>query len=76
MNRLFELFGEDAEKGKPLRAVVIHANREEEADQIIEELSQQYAHVEFYKSYFFFSRPDFFEGNDQLVLKMQNRLYF
>lgn len=52
MNRLFELFGEDAEKGKPLRAVVIHANREEEADQIIEELSQQYAHVEFYKSYF------------------------
>nr|MDH3153098.1 DegV family protein [Bacillus licheniformis] len=52
MNRLFELFGEDAEKGKPLRAVVIHANREEEADQIIEELSKQYAHVEFYKSYF------------------------
>ncbi|MCY8578950.1 DegV family protein [Bacillus haynesii] len=52
MNRLFELFGEDAEKGKPLRAVVIHANREEEADQIIEELSQKYAHVEFYKSYF------------------------
>ncbi|TWM20990.1 DegV domain-containing protein [Bacillus paralicheniformis] len=52
MNRLFELFGEDAEKGKPLRAVVIHANREEEAGQIIEELSQQYAHVEFYKSYF------------------------
>ncbi|MCY8099346.1 DegV family protein [Bacillus haynesii] len=52
MNRLFELFGEDAEKGKPLRAVVIHTNREEEADQIIEELSQKYAHVEFYKSYF------------------------
>ncbi|MFO6497691.1 MULTISPECIES: DegV family protein [Bacillus] len=52
LNRLYELFGEDAGKGKPLRAVVIHANREEEADQIIAKLSQQYPHVEFYKSYF------------------------
>lgn len=52
LNRLFELFDEDAGTGKPMRAVVIHANREEEADQIIEDLSQKYQHVEFYKSYF------------------------
>ncbi|MDA7025511.1 DegV family protein [Bacillus sp. CLL-7-23] len=52
LNRLYELFGEDAKKGKPLKAVVIHANREEEADQIIIELSELYPHVEFYKSYF------------------------
>ncbi|KKB74405.1 DegV family protein [Bacillus sp. TH008] len=52
LNRLFELFDEDAGTGKPMRAVVIHANREKEADQIIEELSQKYPHVELYKSYF------------------------
>lgn len=52
LNRLFELFDEDAGTGKPMRAVVIHANREEEADQIIEDLSQKYQHVEFYKSHF------------------------
>ncbi|MBG9914339.1 DegV domain-containing protein [Bacillus sonorensis] len=52
LNRIYELLDEDAGKGKPLRVVVIHANREEEAEQIIEELSQQYPHAEFYKSYF------------------------
>ncbi|MBS4162453.1 DegV family protein, partial [Klebsiella pneumoniae] len=52
LNRIYELLDEDDGKGKPLRVVVIHANREEEAEQIIEELSQQYPHAEFYKSYF------------------------
>ncbi|MCY8402992.1 DegV family protein [Bacillus sonorensis] len=52
LNRIYELLDEDAGKGKPMRVVVIHANREEEAEQIIEELSQQYPHAEFYKSYF------------------------
>ncbi|WP_432680958.1 DegV family protein [Bacillus velezensis] len=50
--RIFELFGEDASKGIPMRAAVIHANREEEAADIIQELSGKYPHVEFYNSYF------------------------
>lgn len=39
ISRIFELFGEDASKGIPMRAAVIHANREEEAADIIQELS-------------------------------------
>ena len=35
-----------------MRAAVIHANREEEAADIIQELSGKYPHVEFYNSYF------------------------
>ncbi|MGX4199896.1 DegV family protein [Bacillus sp. JK74] len=52
ISRIFELFGEDASKGIPMRAAVIHANREEEATDIIQELSGKYPHVEFYNSYF------------------------
>ncbi|MEC3839807.1 DegV family protein [Bacillus amyloliquefaciens] len=52
ISRIFELFVEDASKGIPMRAAVIHANREEEAAEIIQELSGKYPHVEFYNSYF------------------------
>ncbi|MED5049408.1 DegV family protein [Bacillus siamensis] len=52
ISRIFELFGEDASKGIPMRAAVIHANREEEAADIIQELSGKYPHIEFYNSYF------------------------
>ncbi|MEW4024314.1 DegV family protein [Bacillus sp. YAF8] len=52
ISRIFELFGEDASIGIPMRAAVIHANREEEAADIIQELSGKYPHVEFYNSYF------------------------
>ncbi|MFT3655633.1 Protein DegV [Bacillus sp. B01(2024)] len=52
ISRIFELFGEDASKGIPMRAAVIHANREEEAADIIQELSGKYPQVEFYNSYF------------------------
>ncbi|MEC3654366.1 DegV family protein [Bacillus siamensis] len=52
ISRIFELFGEDASKGIPMRAAVIHGNREEEAADIIQELSGKYPHVEFYNSYF------------------------
>ncbi|MFJ9204708.1 DegV family protein [Bacillus velezensis] len=52
ISRIFELFGDDASKGIPMRAAVIHANREEEAADIIQELSGKYPHVEFYNSYF------------------------
>ncbi|WP_276787063.1 DegV family protein [Bacillus sp. (in: firmicutes)] len=52
ISRIFELFGEDASKGIPMRAAVIHANREEEAADIIQELSGKYPHVEFYNSSF------------------------
>ncbi|MGG0913463.1 DegV family protein [Bacillus velezensis] len=52
ISRIFELFGEDASKGIPMRAAVIHANREVEAADIIQELSGKYPHVEFYNSYF------------------------
>ncbi|KXZ17268.1 fatty acid-binding protein DegV [Bacillus nakamurai] len=52
ISRIFELLDEDASKGIPMQAAVIHANREEEAGDIIEELSRKYPHVEFYNSYF------------------------
>ncbi|MGE6630229.1 DegV family protein [Bacillus sp. NPDC077027] len=52
ISRIYELFGEDASRGIPMRATVIHANREEEADEMIAELSAKYPHVELYKSYF------------------------
>ncbi|MBY8911571.1 DegV family protein [Bacillus sp. YC2] len=52
ISRIFELLDEDASKGIPMQAAVIHANREEEAGDIIKELSGKYPHVEFYNSYF------------------------
>ncbi|KGX93943.1 hypothetical protein N781_01835 [Pontibacillus halophilus JSM 076056 = DSM 19796] len=52
LNRVVGLFEEDAQKEVPMRASVIHANREEEAKELMEHLKQRYPHVEFYLSYF------------------------
>ncbi|HWO77303.1 MAG TPA: DegV family protein [Bacillus sp. (in: firmicutes)] len=52
MKRIAELLGEDASKGEPLQAVIIHANREVEAKEWKEELQQLYPNVEFMISYF------------------------
>lgn len=51
-NRVLELFDEDASKGIPMKAALIHANRPEEAEQIKAELEAKYPHVEFLISYF------------------------
>lgn len=50
--RITQLFEEDAKKGTPLRACVIHANREEEAKQWMAELQEKFPNVEFTLSYF------------------------
>lgn len=52
LNRLFELFHEDATLKIPMYAAIIHANREEEALSIKAELAKKYPHVEFDISYF------------------------
>lgn len=52
LNRVFELFDEDASKGVPMRAALIHANIEEEALALKVDLEKKYPHVEFYLSYF------------------------
>ncbi|MBD1381385.1 DegV family protein [Metabacillus arenae] len=52
LNRIFELFNEDASLKVPMKAVVIHANREDEAIQIKKEFEAKYPHVEFSISYF------------------------
>lgn len=52
IKRIFELFEEDASKQQPMRAVLIHANREEEVQAYKAELQEKYPHVEFYISYF------------------------
>ncbi|MCR2822348.1 DegV family protein [Lederbergia panacisoli] len=52
MKRIEELLGEDARKGKPLQATIIHANRVEEAAGWKHELSTLYPNVEFTISYF------------------------
>lgn len=51
LNRIFDLFGQVAGK-HPVRAAVIHANREEEAQKIKEELEKKYPDSEFMVSYF------------------------
>lgn len=51
-NRLVELFEEDIKKGGEYKAVVIHANREQEALEWKAELEQKFPHVEFMLSYF------------------------
>ncbi|WP_047758346.1 DegV family protein, partial [Geobacillus sp. ZGt-1] len=43
---------EDAEKGVPLKAAIIHANQPDEAHRWRDELSARYPHVEFSISYF------------------------
>lgn len=52
LNRVFDLFDEDASLGVSMRAVLIHGNVEEEAKQLKDELQQKYPHVEFMLSYF------------------------
>ncbi|MBD8071389.1 DegV family protein [Bacillus sp. PS06] len=52
VKRLFELFDEDASKGQPMKASIIHANRLEEAEELLAEMSEKYPHVEFNISYF------------------------
>lgn len=52
LKRVFELFAEDAVTGVPIRAVVIHANRLEEAQSIKEELEKQYDNITVDVSYF------------------------
>ncbi|MFC4323368.1 DegV family protein [Litchfieldia salsa] len=52
MKRLFELFDEDASKGAPMVASIIHANRPEEAEELLAEMSEKYPHVEFMISHF------------------------
>ncbi|MFT4414419.1 DegV family protein [Fredinandcohnia humi] len=52
LNRVFELFDEDASKGVPMRAALIHGNIEEEAKELKAELEKKYPHVEFLLSYF------------------------
>jgi DegV family protein with EDD domain len=52
MNRIVDLLREDAASGDPYQAVIIHANREEEALEWRSELESLYPNVEFSLSYF------------------------
>jgi DegV family protein with EDD domain len=52
LNRVVELLAGDAGSGGEYRAVVIHANREEEAQEWKSELEAQFPNVEFMLSYF------------------------
>lgn len=52
INRVEEMLGEDAKKFERIHAMVIHANREEEAKEWMEKLSAKFPNVEFHLSYF------------------------
>ncbi|MEW5322820.1 DegV family protein [Geobacillus thermoleovorans] len=52
VKRIEELFAEDADKGVPLKAAIIHANQPDEAARWRDELAARYPHVEFWISYF------------------------
>ncbi|WP_010175116.1 DegV family protein [Bacillus coahuilensis] len=52
LKRMYELLEEAVEKGEPLQASVIHANRAEEAKEIQRELEERFPSVEFNVSYF------------------------
>lgn len=52
MKRIVDLLGEDAASGEPYQAVIIHANREEEALEWQSVLESLYPNVEFSLSYF------------------------
>lgn len=52
MKRIADLLGEDVSGGGDYQAVIIHANREEEAEEWRKELSASYPNVEFSISYF------------------------
>ncbi|KFN01090.1 DegV family protein [Bacillus clarus] len=52
IKRIVEIFDEQASKGVPMEAVIIHANREEEAKEWQQELEEEYPHVTIRISYF------------------------
>ncbi|MEH7342612.1 DegV family protein [Bacillus sp. JJ1532] len=52
LKRVVDLLAEDVKSGDPYRAVIIHANREEEAVEWKTELEGQFPNVEFMISYF------------------------
>jgi DegV family protein with EDD domain len=52
LGRIADLLGEDASSGGKYQAVVIHANREEEAKEWRDELAAKYPNVEFTIGYF------------------------
>ncbi|EDL63908.1 DegV family protein [Bacillus sp. SG-1] len=52
MKRIVDLLDKDIQKGDPLQVVIIHANREEEAEKWKEELQQKYPDTDFMVSYF------------------------
>ncbi len=52
LNRVVDLLDEVAKNNEPMRVVVIHANRPEEAEMLQQELSAKYANVECIVSYF------------------------
>lgn len=52
LNRLMDLFAEDAADGTKIRATVIHANVPQLAETFIEELKEKYPNVEVSLSYF------------------------
>jgi DegV family protein with EDD domain len=52
MKRMVDLLGVDASSGKEYQAVIIHANREEEAKEWRTELAAMYPNVEFTIGYF------------------------
>ncbi|MGM9929676.1 MAG: DegV family protein [Bacillus sp. (in: firmicutes)] len=52
LKRIIELLEEDAKTGVPMEAVIIHANREEEANELKAELEAKLPNVEFSISYF------------------------
>ncbi|MFJ8530513.1 DegV family protein [Bacillus sp. NPDC094106] len=52
LKRIVEIFDEQASKGVPMEAVIIHANRKEEAKAWQQELQEEYPHVTIRISYF------------------------
>lgn len=52
LKRIYDLLGEDVKAKGSIRAVIIHANRPHEAEEILQELQQQFPTVEFSTSYF------------------------
>lgn len=52
MSRILGLLDEDAKDGAPLQVTVIHANRQEKAEQLISELQEKYPNCSFILSYF------------------------
>ncbi|HZG73704.1 MAG TPA: DegV family protein [Chondromyces sp.] len=52
LKRMAELFEADYNKGKPLKATIIHANREEDAKKWMAELKEKFPDAEWELSYF------------------------